>query len=607
MLKHYITYISCMILLFLLASCAIQGNKNTGKEETLKDSVQDDNRSIVLTDTVAVLAEIKSQQAFAYSVYERISKEYKGNMVCSPLGIEVLYSILRDGAKGETYNELNKVLGISHAEASSMMKDIELPSDTTGTTIDMANLIAVNKPYSLKQAFASNAKRDYGAEIWSKPFNGKALADINRWIEKQTNGMIPNGLDNWDASAVMCGINTIFFNGKWQNPFDEANTKPAVFTDITGKKSKVMMMSQKAHFRYMKTESFQTLVMPYKLRASKGAKMKNYSLYVFLPLEGEGPLNEENKYSFAPIIKYLKTNIWGKFQLDLRYYGASEFDNNTPLVNVKFPQMEISTETDVASLMKSLGVKSAFEPDANFNGISKDKIMIDQSKQKAVIRIDEKGTKAAAMTSSTFAIGGMSGIRPKQAFFYATHPFIYMIVCEDTNTILFIGQYTHGKIKNESGEWVTDHDISDAEEIPFHEDNEKADIAPDRCLVANKVEVEAHHDANYVYDVCERMPNFPGGMSQLMSYIKKNIRYPVDAVKDGTQGRVILTFIVEKDGRLTDIKVAKSVSPSLDKEALRMVKSMPRWIPGMQDGKKVRAKYTLPISFKLDGMPMKKH
>ena len=82
--------------------------------------------------------------------------------------------------------------------------------------------------------------------------------------------------------------------------------------------------------------------------------------------------------------------------------------------------------------------------------------------------------------------------------------------------------------------------------------------------------------------------------------MKKNLRYPADAVKDGIQGRVILTFIVEKDGRLTDIKLAKSVSPSLDKEAVRIVKSMPRWNPGMQDGKKVRAKYTLPISFKLD-------
>lgn len=599
-MKSNAIFTFCIVLLFLLGSCALQGNKIAAQEEISEDAMQNDNQSVELTATDADLSEINSQQMFAYSVYERISREYKGNMVCSPLGIEMLYSILRDGARGKTYNELNKVLGISHAEASSMSKDMELPSDTTGTMIDMANLIAVNKQYSLTRSFASKAKRDYGAEVWSKPFNNNTLADINRWIEKKTDGMIPDGLDGLDASAVMCGINTIFFNGKWQNPFDESNTKPAVFTDITGKRSKVMMMSQKAYFRYMKTESFQTLVMPYKLRDSKGAKMKNYSLYVFLPLAGEGPLNDENRYSFASIMKYLQNNRWGKFQLDLRYYGASEFDNNTPLVNVKFPQMEISTETDVASLMKSLGVKSAFKLDANFSGISKDKIMIDQSKQKAVIRIDEKGTKAAAMTSSTFAIGGMSGIRPKQAFFYATHPFIYMIVCEDTNTILFIGQYTHGKIKNESGEWVTDHDISDAEEIPFHEDNEKADIAPDRCLVANKVEVEAHHDANYVYDVCERMPSFPDGMSQLMSFMQKNLRYPVDAVKDRIQGRVILTFTVEKDGRLTDIKVAKSISPSLDKEALRMVKSMPRWIPGMQDGKKVRAKYTLPISFKLD-------
>lgn len=591
------------IFFFLLSSCAMQGNKNIAMEEILKGSMQNDNQNVVLSATAADLAEIKDQQMFAYSVYERINKEYKGNMVCSPLGIEMLYSILRDGAKGNTYNELNKVLGITHAEASSMMKDIELPSDTASTTIDMANLIAVNKPYSLNQTFASNAKRDYGAEIWSKPFNGKTLTDINRWIEKKTNGMIPNGLDDLDASAVMCGINTIFFNGKWQNPFDESNTQPAVFTDITGKKSKVMMMSQKAHFRYMKTESFQTLVMPYKLRESKGAKMKNYSLYVFLPLEGIGPLNDENKYSFAPIMKYLKDTRWGKLQLDLRYYGATEFDNNTPLVNVKFPQMEISTETDVASLMKSLGVRAVFEPDANFSGISKDKIIVDQSKQKAVIRIDEKGTKASAITSSTLAIGAMPGIRPKQAFFYADHPFIYMIVCEDTNTILFIGQYTHGKIKNESGEWVMDDDISDAEEISFHEDEGGVTYPPDRCMVSNKTEVETHHDANYVYNVCERMPSFPGGFDKLMEFLKKTMRYPEDAVKDGTQGRVILTFIVEKDGRITDIKVAKSISPLLDKEAIRMVKSMPKWNPGMQDGMFVRVKYAMPIVFKLDQQP----
>lgn len=287
MLKHCKTYLYCMSFLFLICSCAIRGNKNTAKEETLKNSVQNDNQSVVLTTTDADLADIKNQQMFAYSVYERISRGYKGNMVCSPFGIEMLYSILRDGAQGETYNELNKVLGITHTEASSMMKDIELPSDTTGTTIVMANLIAVNKPYTLKQAFASSARRDYGAEIWSRAFNDGTLIDINRWIEKKTSGMIPTGLDNLDASSVMCGINTIYFNGKWNEPFNENATLPTVFTNSTGKKVKVMMMSQRSHFQYMKTKSFQVLAMPYRLRMAKGARMKNYSLYIFLPLPGK--------------------------------------------------------------------------------------------------------------------------------------------------------------------------------------------------------------------------------------------------------------------------------------------------------------------------------
>ena len=594
MLRHCMLF--CMSGLFLLGSCTMQGNRSAALEEAQRDSVPDDAEGIVLTAVAGDIAEINSQQQFAYSVYDRIGREYKGNMVCSPLGIEMLYSILRDGARGTTYNELNRVLGISHAEASCMAKDLGLPSDTCGTTIGMANLIAVNKPYSLTPSFASKVRRDYGAEIWSRAFNSDILAEINRWIGKKTNGMIPNGLDGLDAGAVMCGINTVFFNGKWQSPFDGHNTKPAVFTDITGKKSKVMMMSQSAHFRYMREGSFQTLVMPYELRESKGAKMKNYSLYVFLPSERKHPLDGEEKYSFAPIMKYLRETRWGKLQLDMRCHGASVFGDNTPLVNVKFPQMEIATEIDVASVMKSLGVKSPFWPGANFGGISKDKVMVDGSRQKAVIRIDERGTEAAAMTREGMRI---TGKRIKQAFFHATHPFIYMIVCEDTGTILFIGQYTHGKIRNEKGEWVTDYDISDAEEIPSREDDGGDEFVPYR-LLGPEIHPETHHDANHVYHVAERMPAFPGGMSQLMSFIKKNVRYPVDAVKEGTEGRVILTFTVERDGSLTDIEVAKSVSPSLDKEAVRIVKSMPRWIPGRQDGKKVRVKYTLPIYFKLD-------
>ncbi len=106
---------------------------------------------------------------------------------------------------------------------------------------------------------------------------------------------------------------------------------------------------------------------------------------------------------------------------------------------------------------------------------------------------------------------------------------------------------------------------------------------------------------NKVFDVVEQMPSFNGGMSALMQHLSSNIKYPVEAEKKGIQGRVICTFVVERDGSISGVKVAKSVDPLLDKEALRVVSSMPNWIPGRQKGSAVRVKYTLPITFRLDG------
>ena len=102
-----------------------------------------------------------------------------------------------------------------------------------------------------------------------------------------------------------------------------------------------------------------------------------------------------------------------------------------------------------------------------------------------------------------------------------------------------------------------------------------------------------------IFDVVEQMPDFPGGMSALMQYLSKHIKYPVVAEENGIQGRVIVTFVVEKNGSITDVQVVKSVDPSLDKEAVRVVKSMPNWIPGKQNGSAVRVKYTLPVTFRL--------
>ena len=102
-----------------------------------------------------------------------------------------------------------------------------------------------------------------------------------------------------------------------------------------------------------------------------------------------------------------------------------------------------------------------------------------------------------------------------------------------------------------------------------------------------------------VFDMVEQAPQFPGGPAELMAWLGKNIRYPVIAQENGIQGRVICQFVVGSDGSVRDIKVMRGVDPSLDKEAIRVIQSMPKWIPGRQNGKAVSVRYTLPVTFRL--------
>ena len=98
-----------------------------------------------------------------------------------------------------------------------------------------------------------------------------------------------------------------------------------------------------------------------------------------------------------------------------------------------------------------------------------------------------------------------------------------------------------------------------------------------------------------VYEVCEQMPIFEGGDAALLKYLRENLKYPDNTKDRGVQGRLVIGFIVEKDGSLTDVKVLRPVDIDLDAEVLRLVKGMPKWIPGRQNGKRVRVRYLLPI------------
>ena len=116
-------------------------------------------------------------------------------------------------------------------------------------------------------------------------------------------------------------------------------------------------------------------------------------------------------------------------------------------------------------------------------------------------------------------------------------------------------------------------------------------------LTANAQKTVVSQSNQSVYDQVEQMPEFPGGMPAMIEYLQTNIKYPKDAVKQNVGGRVMVMFVVEADGSLSNVRVARKVFPSLDSEAVRVVKAMPKWKPGKEKGRPVRVNFTLPVVF----------
>lgn len=139
--------------------------------------------------------------------------------------------------------------------------------------------------------------------------------------------------------------------------------------------------------------------------------------------------------------------------------------------------------------------------------------------------------------------------------------------------------------------------ISCSQDASQTEDAKKEVVAP---VSPEAKEAPADSTAKEeVFMVAEQMPEYPGGMKEMLKFLQENVKYPENAMKNNVQGRVIVQFVVEKDGTPTEFKVLRSVDPDLDAEALRVMKAMPKWKPGMQKGQVVRVKFTVPVSFKL--------
>ncbi|GHV48500.1 protein TonB [Bacteroidia bacterium] len=147
---------------------------------------------------------------------------------------------------------------------------------------------------------------------------------------------------------------------------------------------------------------------------------------------------------------------------------------------------------------------------------------------------------------------------------------------------------------------IVEDDVKlEQEEIVSSEDNSKTAQVQTYVAPAAAVQEEEEESAQEIFAIVEEMPKFPGGDAEMMKYLYANIKYPVIAQENGVQGRVTVQFVVNRDGTIVDAVVVRGVDPSLDKEALRVVNSMPKWSPGQQRGKPVRVRFTVPVTFRL--------
>ncbi|MBO4851886.1 MAG: serpin family protein [Prevotella sp.] len=391
-------------------------------------------KTIVLTESERTLVEQNSD--FAMNLFRKTRDTE--NHVISPLSITYALGMLNNGAEGITREEICQVLSggkqtgfadvaTMNAFCRKMLTESALLDEDTRVAI--ANTIYFNgdrKDVSLKSAFKEAAATYYDATPSILSFSDEAsLGIINQWVSDKTNGMIrdllkPQDMENPNLVSFL--LNAICFKGSWVSPFDERATVNASFDD--GKRT-AMMMSQISEFRYAETDLYQSVILPY----GNGS----YQMTLFLPQKG---------HTLDDVLAAMNGKNWNEANYESRY------------VTLSMPRIETDTEQDLVEVMASMGMKNAFlKYDGHGfmdfcylgdNEEDSDQCWISMMRQKAHLKLDEKGTEAAAAT----VVAVSDKIMPKAAEFIANRPFLYIISERSTGSIFFIGQYMGEPVKN---------------------------------------------------------------------------------------------------------------------------------------------------------------
>lgn len=414
--------IACMTLCVLMTATAMAQD---GKPKTIS-----------LTDAERQLVEQNSD--FAFNLFRK-TRDTESHVI-SPLSITYALGMLNNGAEGITREEICQVLsggrkeGYADVEAMNafcrkMLTESALLDEKTRVAI--ANTIYFNgdrKNIALKSAFKEAAATYYDATPSVLSFSDEAsLGIINQWATDKTDGMIRDLLkpeDMQDPNLVSFLLNAICFKGAWASPFDEKYTENRYFGEDW--KRTAMMMWQANEFLYAENNLYQSVILPY--------GTGSYQMTIFLPRYGK---------NLDDVLAALNGKNW----------NTAAYENYE--VYLSMPRIETDTNQDLEDVMESLGMKNAFLKNEDAHGFwdfcywgddenDSDPCWISLMRQKAHLKLDEKGTEAAAAT----VIGMTDKAMPESVEFIANRPFIYIISERSTGSIFFIGQYMGEPIKN---------------------------------------------------------------------------------------------------------------------------------------------------------------
>ena len=404
--------LAILISLTALAAAAVSCNKDNPANNPYKP-----------LDLSTKSAQFAQQgNTFAFNLLDRVNDATQKDFVISPLSLQFLLGMILDGAQGQTADEICQVLGYGAGEVDavneyslSMLQ--QLPKLDKKTTLAIANAIVVNKNYVLLDSYKSEVSQYYQAEVSNLDFSDKngTANTINQWCSKQTNKLIPEIIKPQDVSSSVLAylMNALYFKSQWKEKFPKGSTSNEAFTKEDGSKSTVSMMKINEDFTYQEDDVMRVVNLPY----GNGA----FSMLVILPTDGK---------KLSDVTNYLNGQTWADFRSTMVRCD----------VDLWLPKFETKFEIQLKDILCAMGMPLAFTSSADFKAMSLSALYLSFVKQNAVIKVDEEGTEAAAVSMAVMK--DTSAAPGAYIVFHAQQPFLYLITESSTGAILFAGKVT---------------------------------------------------------------------------------------------------------------------------------------------------------------------